>query len=329
MTDLSASRSATHRDATIDLRDRPPGPPPVPGDLDASERSDGHVASRDDLPAWIPPDEAASPHDGPSRARTAVLAVLVGVLVLALLEVFLLPASYRVRQQHRADEYRDPQIGLVPGEAAFVVQAPTIGLNQVVVRGASPASLRGGPGWRAGSAPPGQGNTVILGHATRWGYPFGRLGDLVAGAPIYLRTRDGRVYTYKVVRVRTVADGDTAVMDPTGPPRITLVTSAAGPLDGRRRVVQATADGRQPEVPGKARERVRAVRDPGRYDERGAGGLLLVLSGALVVGIGALGFVELRRRYRMATVTVVAGPAVALGVLLVLMNLDAFLPVTY
>ena len=54
-----------------------------------------------------------------------------------------------------------------------------------------------------------------------------------------------------------------------------------------------------------------------------------MLSGALVVGIGALGFVELRRRYRMATVTVVAGPAVALGVLLVLMNLDAFLPVTY
>ena len=272
--------------------------------------------------------DPGGPPGGASRARTAVVATVAGLMVCALLVVFLLPLSGRQRQQHRADEYQTAQSRLVAGDPAFVLQIPAIGLNTVAVKGAEPSLLRGGPGWREGSAAPGQGNTVVLGHSTLWEYSFGRLADLRGGARVYLRTRDGRVYRYKVNRVRTVPDGRTSVMDPGGPVRLTLVTSAGGPLDSSRTVVQAQADGPQPEVP--ARSRVKLVRgDQGSFDERGPGGLVLLLSGLLVVAIGAFGFVELRRRYQLPTVLVVAGPAIALGIVLVLFNLDAFLPITF
>ena len=329
MTDLTARRDGA--DTTIDLRgDGPTAHVPAPRPVESPVPEGDAGVQSDDVP-WIPPDgDGEAGPGGRSRARTVLAAVLVGLLALACLEVFLVPVSYRVRQEHRRDEYRDPKARLAVGDAAFLLQIPAIGVDEVVVKGVSPALLRGGPGWRTGSAAPGQGNTVLLGHSTRWGYPFGRLGDLRSGNPIYLRTRDGRVYVYKVTKVgKDVPDGRTSVMDPTGPQRLTLVTSAGGPLDSRRVVVQAGKSGPQPEVPARLRERVRADAHPAPFDQRGPGGLLLLVGGIAVAGIGVFGLVELRKRYGTLTVLVVAGPAIALGVVLVLFNLDAFLPVTY
>jgi LPXTG-site transpeptidase (sortase) family protein len=336
MTDLGARREAASPGPSIDLRGdppgadagwathAPPGPDPTPEPAPPQTDADGSFT-----PA-PPPAEPEAAESGPSRARTIVLVILATLLGLYCLDVFLLPVAYRNRQQHRADEYRSPKANVKEGDAALLVQIPAIGMDEVVAKGASPVILRGGPGWREGSAPPGQGNTVILGHSTRWGYPFGKIGDLPAGASIYVRTRDGRVYVYRVTKVRkNVANDNTKVMDPTGPSRLTLITSGGGPFDGSRIVVQAGVRGAQPEIPAKLKERVRAVKDPGPFDERGGGGLLLLVAGVVIVAIGVYGFVELRHRYKLMTVFIVAGPAVALGVVLFLFNLDAFLPITY
>jgi len=137
------------------------------------------------------------------------------------------------------------------------------------------------------------------------------------------------VYTYRVTSVRTIDSGRISAMDPAGASRMTLITSAGGPFDTRRVVVVAKAIGAQPEVPKAFQEPVRPLNDLGPFDERSAGGLLLLLSGFVVAGLGVLGVVEMTGRYRTSTVVVVAGPALVLGVVLVLFNLDAFLPITY
>jgi len=262
-------------------------------------------------------------------ARVVLVAVIAALLGLWALDIYAVPAAARARQQHRVDEYQDPSARVKVGDAALLMQVPALQLNQVVVKGASPELLRGGPGWRQGSAAPGAGNTVVMGRSTRWSHPFARLADVPKKSVIYLRTRDARVYRYSVVSVRTVDGGRTSVMDPAGPSRLTLVTSAAGPFDSHRTVVVAKAVGSQPKVPKSFREPERTLNQLGPFDERGAGGLLLLLSGFLVAALGVVGVLELRQRYSMLTVVVVAGPALVLGVVLVLFNLDAFLPITY
>lgn len=279
------------------------------------------------------PDGAPGPTsgagDGDRRARSAVVAVVLALLALWAADVYLVPAAGRVRQDHRVEEYQLPAKRVGVGDAALLLQVPALQLDQVVVKGATPALLEGGPGWREGSAPPGTGNTVVLGRSTRWTHPFAQLSKVPKGATVYLRTRDGRVYKYQVKSVKRLRSGLTSVMDPTGRNRLTLVTSAGGPLDTSRTVVVATGVGTPVPTPKEFREPVRKLSDLGPFDERGPGGLLLLLSGFLVVGLGVVGVLEMKGRYSTFTVCVVAGPALALGVVLVLFHLDAFLPITY
>jgi LPXTG-site transpeptidase (sortase) family protein len=258
----------------------------------------------------------------------AVVAALVTLLALVLLVVFLLPMAAEQRQQHRADEYVEPAPSFEPGKPAFVVQIPAIGLNQVVVSGSEPAELRGGPGWRNGTASPGQGNTVVLGHSTLWGAPFGRLADVPAGSVISVRTTDGRVYRYRVDKVRTVRNADDAPMRQSGPKRLTLVTSAGGPFDTDRVVVVAGIAGSPPAVPKEYKAEVQRG-EPGPYDDRPPGDALLLVSGFLVVAMGIWGALAFRGRRSFLAIALVAGPTIALGTVLVLFHLDAFLPSTF
>ncbi len=286
------------------------------------------VADQDDL-SGEPDDVTPGPAERGRGGRALVLTVLAAVLGIVMLVVFLLPESAQVRQQHLRDEYREPASGAAVGEAALLLQIPVIGLDQVVVRGAEPVQLRGGPGWREGSAPPGQGNTVILGHSTLWSYPFGKLDALVGGNRIFVRTRDDRVYLYKVTEVTRVDSSATEVMEADGPTRLTLITSAGGPFSSERLVVTAAAAGPQPEVPDDARVLVPDTDDVGSFDERPATGVLMLLAGALVAAAGVFALRDLRRRYSAGVAFVVGGPVVAIGVVLVLFNLNSFLPVTY
>ena len=276
-------------------------------------------------------DEApvADAVDGDRRARTAVIAVVLAVLALWAVDVYLVPAAGRVRQQHRVEEYQLPARKVGVGDAALLLQVPALRLDQVVVKGATPALLEGGPGWREGSAPPGTGNTVVLGRSTRWTHPFAQLSKVPKGASIFVRTRDGRVYKYQVLYVKRLRSGLTSVMDPTGKNRLTLITSSGGPFDTHRTVVVAKGVGTPVPTPKAFREPVRKLTDLGPFDERGAGGLLLLLAGFVVIGLGVVGVLEMKGRYSTFTVAVVAGPALALGVVLVLFHLDAFLPITY
>jgi LPXTG-site transpeptidase (sortase) family protein len=325
--DLARPNDLHHRPDVVDLRD---GVAPLPTAAEEPPRfTQGPPAPQPSVdlpePDWVPPTQS---EERSGLGRKALVAVVATVIGFALLVVFLLPAFSRVRQTHRADEYAVADAELTAGDPAFALQIPAIGLNEVVVTGATPQLLRGGPGWREGSATPGQGNTVVLGHSTLWGYSFGRLKDLTSGSPIYARMRDGRVYVYKVTSVKEVDGDDTDVLDPTGPSRMTLVTSAGGPFDSRRVVVQASKDGAQPAVPEDQRVRIRKG-DPGDFDQRAGGGLLLLVGGIAVAALGVYGAVELRRRTSLLTTVVVAGPAVALGVGLILFHLDSFLPTTY
>lgn len=281
------------------------------------------------VPEGTPEVVPEEPRDRRS-ARRIVVAVLVGLLAFVMLVVFLLPVAAQQRQGHLRDQYAVAASKVGTGKAAFLMQIPAIGLDQVVARGAGPVELRGGPGWRAGSAPVGQGNTVVLGHSTLWSYPFGDLDSLKGGDRIYVRTRDGRVHRYKVTgKPRVVADSRTRVMKATGPTRLTLVTSSGGPFSTKRTVVVAAADGRQPEVPDDQKERLSSTTDLGSFDERPLSGALMLVTGLVVIGVGVLAARELRHRYRPGPVFVAVAPAVALGVVLVLFNLDAFLPITY
>jgi LPXTG-site transpeptidase (sortase) family protein len=313
----AASWPSAHDPDGFDVPSYGPDPDAPPGDPLSADPEAG-----DDT-------DTTGTSGGGRSGRVIVLAVLGGLLALALLIVFLLPESASVRQQHLRDEYREPATEMAVGEAALLLQIPILGMDQVVTRGAEPVQLRGGPGWREGSAPPGQGNTVILGHSTLWSYPFGQIDQLVGGNRIFVRTRDDRVYVYKVTEVTKVDGNDTEVMVADGPTRLTLVTSAGGPFSSERVVVKASASGPQPEVPEDARVAVSDSEDVGSFDERPASGAVLLLAGALVAVAGAFAARDLRRRYSLGVAVVIGGPVVAIGVVLVLFNLNSFLPVTY
>lgn len=276
-----------------------------------------------------PPTPTPDPVPGPARSgRSAVVAAVVVALVLVLLVVFLLPMSSAQRQHQRSDRYVDPAPTYRDGQPAFLLQIPAIGLDQVVVSGSTPADLRGGPGWRTGTASPGQGNTVVLGHSTLWGAPFGSIAEVPAGSVISVRTTDGRVYRYRVDKVSTVKDGNDKPLDQGGPERLTLVTSAKGPFDTSRTVLVAGIAGRPPEVPEDYQVEVDEGA-PSPYDDRPAGAAVLLVGGLLVLGMGIWGALAFRGRRSFLAIALVAGPTIALGVVLVLFNVDALIPTTF
>jgi LPXTG-site transpeptidase (sortase) family protein len=104
-------------------------------------------------------------------------------------------------------------------------------------------------------------------------------------------------------------------------------TSTVAPAEGPSEDGGADASGAPPaakEVPD---------RDPGSppdsYDVRTPLAGVMFVAGILVIALGIVAIGDLRRPHPTATVVAVAGPAIALGVMLVLFNLDAFLPVSY
>jgi len=290
-------------------------------------------------------DEAPTPDDGSGGfawlTRRRIVVTLLAVLALVVLDLVLGAAVHAEHQRHLAAEFAEPKDvdDLEVGDASYVMQIPSLGLNEVVVEGASADELRGGPGRRLDSMVPGEdGNTVIQGTSTRFGGSLGSLDDVVAGKSIFLRSRAEEVFKYKVTKVRTVKDGDNGYLEAAGPDRLTIVTSAQGPLSGSRLVVTAIPDADASE---EAMAEAAASDDGGDpvkepptgpeqvFDVRGAGTAVLLLCGIGLLVVGLAGASGLRRRYRASTVAVVAGSSVALGVVLILFNVAALLPTTF
>lgn len=308
-------------------------------DPDATEPSSVEESTLDSDQA----DEVADPAASLKRRRI-ILAVIVSLILLVAADAVIGAAVHAEHQRHLAAEFAIPTEELAVGDAAFVLQIPALGVNEVVVEGASASELRGGPGRRLDSVQPGDsGNTVIQGHKTRFGGPFGQLKDLKGGNSIYLRSRSGDVTVYKVAKVRKVGSDQVKYLEFEGPNRLTLVSSAGGPLDGSRVVVTAAADDLSvtDENPGETAVKdgieeatpTASAEEEGApiqtYDVRGIGGAVLLLTGIGLIAVGILVGFDLRKRYGWGAVLLVAGSSVALGVIVLLFNISMVVPTTY
>ena len=112
-----------------------------------------------------------------------------------------------------------------PGGALDHLVIPAIGVDRYVVEGVAELDLQMGPGHYPGTSLPGQdGNVGIAGHRTTFGAPFFRLNELVPGDFIYLTDTSGTTWVYDVIRQWVVPPSDTAVLDGTHLPELTLTT---------------------------------------------------------------------------------------------------------
>ncbi len=120
------------------------------------------------------------------------------------------------------------QVVTPPAEGSPIahLQAPAIGLDEIVVSGTAEGDLAKGPGHYIGTAAPGQaGNVAIAGHRTTNGAPFNQIGKLAVGDQIYLTTVTGERLTYIVSQAPVaVSPSDVAVLNDFGDNRVTLTT---------------------------------------------------------------------------------------------------------
>lgn len=120
---------------------------------------------------------------------------------------------------------------------------PELGIDQIVLAGASGRTLAFGPGHLDGTAAPGApGLAVISAHRDTH---FSFLRDVKAGQTIVLTDRTGKRHTYRVTDLRVV-DSDKTALDATGDtPRLALTTcypfDATAPGGPMRYVVLAEA----------------------------------------------------------------------------------------
>ncbi|MET7419408.1 sortase [Dactylosporangium sp. NPDC005555] len=199
----------------------------------ADDDDDDDLDDLEDLPERVPLTKLPVP--------AAVTIVFRSLLTLALLSGWLVAYALGVSavQQSRTQEqlyngFREKvalataPIGgeIEAGTAVAFIEAPGIGLRQVVVEGTSSGVMRDGPGHRRDTALPGQpGTSVIYGHAASFGGPFRRITALQPGEKLTVTTGLG-VMQYEVTGVRREKDPLPAPLA-AGGARLTLVTAEA------------------------------------------------------------------------------------------------------
>jgi len=166
--------------------------------------------------------------------RLAAASVAAGVLLLA--GGFYLPAKAAVAQVLLRRAWAatgDLPVRPWPWARTWPVarlEVPALGVDQIVLAGDEGAALAFAPGHVDGTAAPGtEGNIVLAGHRDT---VFAFLGELVLGDELWLETTDGERNSYVVTSTSVVHETETAVLDPTAEPTLTLVTCY--PLDGAR-----------------------------------------------------------------------------------------------
>lgn len=121
------------------------------------------------------------------------------------------------------------------------IRQPRLGIEQIVLDGASGRVLAFGPGHVVGTARPGaEGNVVISGHRDthfRW------LEALREGDALILEVDDGRLLGYAVTGLAIHHESDTRLLDPLAPSQLRLITcypfDALDPGSALRYVVTA------------------------------------------------------------------------------------------
>lgn len=101
---------------------------------------------------------------------------------------------------------------------------PKIGLDSIVLEGATSKNLRKGPAHLVESFPVGEkGNSVITGHRVSYGAPFRKLDRLNNGDEIFISTPEGN-YKYIVFDKKIVNPKNIGVLASNGEPKLTLTT---------------------------------------------------------------------------------------------------------
>lgn len=196
---------------------------------------------RIETPAAVQPAPASLTERLRSR-RKALLTGAVALVAFVVLTQLFGTIRHDQRQRHLAHEFTTASADIQPGEAQFVLQIPRIGINEIVVSGASSTELRGGPGHVIGTADIDDGgNVVVLGRSVRSGAPFGSLDTLVVGDAIVVGGRGGQTRAYTVSVVEEIEDSLAVPLRGRGD-QLTLVASAGDLLPRRRTMVVATAD---------------------------------------------------------------------------------------
>jgi sortase A len=107
------------------------------------------------------------------------------------------------------------------------LSVPRLGVEQIVLAGASGRTLAFGPAHLAGTAAPGaRGHSIVTGHRDTH---FAFLRDLVAGDTVWLQAPDGAWRDYRVVGT-AVVDARSARFDP-APDRHALTLITCWPFD--------------------------------------------------------------------------------------------------
>jgi LPXTG-site transpeptidase (sortase) family protein len=205
-----------------------------------------------------------------------------------------------------------------------LLQIPVLGTNLAVAEGDSPQQLRSGPGHRIGSPMPGdQGNSVIVGHRDGWGGPLHALGALKRGDLIVVQAagRDGlpRDVVFKVDSTRPVSANDAAPFAASTDHRLTIVTGTGGSYSDARLVVTAVSGPVGEMLPPSAD--VRATTSAGSTIWNAETVMAVLCLG----GAAGLAFL-LRRRYHPVAVAAIVTPVALLGLVALLLNVDAALP---
>ena len=162
-----------------------------------------------------------------TRRAISLLLVIVGLGLLGYVasEYW---GMYRSQQKLEAEWERQAASVSTPGTANISpdqmltrVIIPKIGMDAIVVEGASRKELSEGPGHMKQTAMPGEiGNAVITAHRDTF---FRHIYELTKGDEIQVR-RSGRTYAFQVTGKKIVQPDDLSVVKNTPDTRLTLIT---------------------------------------------------------------------------------------------------------
>jgi len=168
----------------------------------------------------LPGPRPRAPRDGRWWAGVAVLTASVLLLSFVVHAVgFSAFAHYRAqtlaygelrtslaKAETPVGQLTDADVMTEMGTPVALLEAPTIGLSEVVLQGSSSDVLRSGIGHRRDSVMPGQdGTATILGRQSTYGGPFSQLYRLQPGDPITVTTGQGDS-VYLVLGLRRAGD---------------------------------------------------------------------------------------------------------------------------
>lgn len=261
------------------------------------------------------------------RARLRRAGRRLALSAVALIAVWLLfdhvaaDAIHSNRQRHLSGSFQAPKPTVRPGDAVAVLQIPALGVNQVVVEGATVNHLRGGPVRVTDGALPGApGSMVVLGHRHGYGAPFERLDEMVPGDQVVVQARNGPIVRYVVSNVlRDAQLADLPLVDD-GQSHLVLVTSEGDRLSGAQLVVVADSPPvtddptKRPDLRSAAFERQPLGIDTALFN---------------IAAIGAaLCWVFLRSRVGTVTAACLTAPVAVAAALWLMLMLDAVRPLT-